>query len=108
MKYIVPQTAKACAAKTDMKAGIDIKAMRFAEITLTKSHEFENQSNMKWMFPSVLKKNILQFFYVAIPPGSDDLINDIFECKIAVFNRDGWYLCVRTEDLATVTSTQSK
>ena len=91
MKYIVPQTAKACAAQ--------IKALRFAAITLTKSHEFENQSNMKWMFPSVLKKNILQFFYVAIPPGSDDLIDDIFECKIAVFNRDGWYLCVRKDEV---------
>ena len=108
MKYIVPQTARACAAQAVVSAAIDIKAMRFAAITLTKSHEFENQSNMKWMFPSVLKKNILQFFYVAIPSGSSDIVDSLFDDKIAVFHRDGWYLCVRTEDLATVTSTQSK
>ena len=99
MKYIVPQTARACAAQAVVSAAIDIKAMRFAAITLTKSHEFENQSNMKWMFPWVLKRNILQFFYVAIPSGSSDLIDDIFECKIAVFNRDGWYLCVRKDEV---------
>ena len=51
------------------------------------------------MFPCESNYNILKFFYEAIPSASSDLIDSLFYAKIAVFRRDGWYLCVRTEDL---------
>ena len=58
-----------------------------------------------WQIASKLtKKNILQFFYEAIPrnpilSGSSDIVDSLFDDKIAVFHRDGWYLCVRTDDI---------
>ena len=82
-----------------LKNAIDIKTLRFIEITLTKSHEFDRQDEVRWMFPCESNYNILKFFYEAIPSASSDLIDSLFYAKIAVFRRDGWYLCVRTEDL---------
>lgn len=104
--YSVSKTSKACARPGGIYDYIGAKPIvqNFELIELTKNHQFENEdlwSNvgfgvhekclvMKLLFPKE---------YRVIACGTSEELEIFFRRSVAVFNRDGWILCVPKDEV---------
>lgn len=102
MNFLVSKTSKACAANTVHPPPYD-----FEEITLTKDHFFPISTKVgESLFSIDVYVNILRILFPKIFPKSicaadflPEYITETIRQDVSIFYVDGWYLCVRNDEV---------
>ena len=101
--YLVSKTSKACARPARPTAtGAKPSVQNFELIELTKNHQFEDE--YRWFTVRFSELEMDLVMKLLFPKewreiDHEDDLETFFRHSVAVFNSDGWFLCVPKDEV---------